>query len=241
MKKIQIVLLLLLFSICAYPQFSGLKKGLKGIAKKVLITEQTSTDETTSEAPAEEQATPFIPNKDLTFTPAEAIDLGLPSGTKWASYNIGASKPEEFGGYYAWGETEVKEVYSEATHTFKSEKTDLDLEDDVANIKWGAGWRIPTREEIQELLDKCEWTLDTLNGVKGQQVTGPNGNSIFLPAAGEYIDSEVTEIGIRASFWSSTRNRYTYNAVLRLYLENRMEGCAHFNRWNGSTIRPVTK
>lgn len=227
--------MLLLFSVGTHSQSFNLKKGLKGLAKKVLTTEQKATNETT------EAAEPFVPNKDLTFTPAEAIDLGLPSGTKWASYNLEASKPEEFGGYYAWGETEVKEIYNEETHTFKSEKTGLGLEDDVANIKWSADWRIPTEEEIQELLDKCEWTLDTLNGVKGQLVTGPNGNSIFLPAAGEYIDSEVTKIGIGGSFWSSTRNRYKYNSVLRLYIENRMEGCAHFNRWYGSTIRPVTK
>lgn len=254
MKKIQILLLLLLFSTCAYPQFSGLKKGLKGIAKKVLTTEQTSTDETTSEAPAEERATPFIPNKDLTFTPAEAIDLGLPSGTKWASYNIGASKPEEFGGYYAWGETEVKEVYNEETYGFKTEKTTLEPKDDVASIKWGAGWYIPTNKEFEELIDNCTWTRVVINNVDCCQATGPNGNSIILPAAGQYFDSKVVSHNSNGEtnkgyYWTNERYRYndkdaapvSFNAD-RDHKHNPTPGIgSYIKRYIGCTIRPVTK
>ena len=135
----------------------------------------------------------------------EYVDLGLPSGIKWAAYNVGATKPEEYGGYYAWGETEEKENYQWSTYkwctyiygTYKKtkyctdssygtvdNKTVLDPEDDVAHVKWGGGWRMPTKAEQDELLNNCDWDRTTLNGVKGFRVTGPNGNSIFLPRAG---------------------------------------------------------
>ena len=128
-----------------------------------------------------------------TDIPAEAIDLGLPSGTKWASYNVGASKPEEYGNYYAWGETETKDSYTwdnyihcdgtkETCHNIGADIAGTDY--DVAHKLWGDRWTMPTKAQINELTKQCtkEWT--TLNGVKGCKITGPNGNSIFLPAAG---------------------------------------------------------
>ena len=124
---------------------------------------------------------------------AEAIDLGLPSGTKWASWNVGASAPEEYGGYYAWGETEEKDVYDWSTyiHCDGSRETCHHIGDDiagteydVAHVKWGGSWCIPSRDQIEELCKKCSWSWGTQNGVNGMLVTGPNGNTIFLPAAG---------------------------------------------------------
>ena len=125
--------------------------------------------------------------------PAEAIDLGLPSGTLWASYNIGATKPEEYGDYYSWGETETKDSYTwdnyihcdgtkETCHNIGADIAGTDY--DVAHKLWGDRWTMPTKAQINELTKQCtkEWT--TLNGVKGCKITGPNGNSIFLPAAG---------------------------------------------------------
>ena len=154
------------------------------------------------------------------YIPGEAIDLGLPSGTRWASYNLGATKPEEYGGYYAWGETQTKTTYTSGnykwhylslyftkycTHPdwgwqgFTDGKNKLDPEDDAARARWGAPWRIPTPTEIDELCKKCKWDWTQLNGVDGWLVTGPNGNNIFLPAAGQNASSYLGTYGY---YWS---------------------------------------
>ena len=156
----------------------------------------------------------------------EAVDLGLPSGLLWATCNVGASKPEECGGYYAWGETEEKTDYSWDTYkwcnngrdedltkycaeslsgTFDN-KTLLEAEDDVATVKWGGSWRMPTRAEQDELRNECTWEWTELNGVYGCKVTGPNGNSIFLPAAGSRHDTRISYVGRYGYYWSSSLN-----------------------------------
>ena len=163
----------------------------------------------------------------------DAIDLGLPSGLKWASFNLGASKPEQYGDYYAWGETEPKGDYSWSNYKwcmgtrtsmtkycsnseygyngFTDDKTVLDLEDDAANVNLGDKWRIPTEAEWDELITSCSWEWTSVNGVSGRKVTGPNGNSIFLPAAGRrystYFDCE-DEYGF---YWSSSLDSSPYN------------------------------
>ena len=123
-------------------------------------------------------------------TPAEAIDLGLPSGTKWASWNLGASSPEECGGRYAWGETEEKLVYSNETYlnydrsTGKYRNIGNDIFGtayDAAHVKWGGLWHMPSQAEVEELLTFCTYEWTTFKGVKGGKFTGRNGNSIFLP------------------------------------------------------------
>lgn len=137
----------------------------------------------------------------------KAVDLGL--SVKWATCNVGANSSEEYGGYYAWGEIEEKNDYSIETYKWANGsyfytkyctdssrgivdgKTTLGLEDDVAHTKWGGEWRIPTYQEMYELFEKCTWTWTSLNGVNGCIVTGPSGNSIFLPAAG-YRDGWYT-------------------------------------------------
>ena len=143
----------------------------------------------------------------------EAIDLGLPSGTKWASCNVGATKPYEYGGYYAWGETEEKERYDWDTyiHCDGASNTCHDLgsdisgtEYDVAHVKWGGYWRMPTKKEQDELIDNCTSVWTTLNGVKGYKFTGPNGNSIFLPAGGRRSESSTLTPGVSGHFWSGT-------------------------------------
>lgn len=127
-----------------------------------------------------------------------AVDLGL--SVNWACCNVGANAPEELGGYYAWGETEEKNDYSRENYKwykggeFTKYCTDTDQglvdnkivlepEDDVAHVKWGGNWRMPSHEEMNELIDKCSWKWTTYNGIEGYIVTGPNSNSIFLPAA----------------------------------------------------------
>lgn len=133
----------------------------------------------------------------------EWVDLGLPSGTLWATCNIGADNPEEYGDYFAWGETAPKEVYEWSTYKWIDlsngkftkyctdskygtidNNTELLSEDDAAYVNWGKNWRMPSLEQIRELINCCSWLWTTRNGVNGQLVTGPNGNTMFLPAAG---------------------------------------------------------
>ena len=154
----------------------------------------------------------------------EYVDLGLPSGTLWATRNIGANTPVEDGDYFAWGETEPKDVYDWRTYKwcqgydysftkyctdyeygyngFTDNKRKLDPEDDAAYVNWGSSWRMPTKQQQNELRDKCTWTWTTLDGVNGRLVTGPNGNSIFLPAAGDRLDSKLRDDGFWGYYWS---------------------------------------
>ena len=179
------------------------------------------------------------------------IDLGLPSGTKWACSNVGATKPEEYGGYYAWGETEEKEVYNWSTyiHCDGSSSTCHDLgsdisgtEYDVAHVKWGGNWCMPTKDDIQELLDNCtrEWT--TLNGVNGRKfISKINGNSIFLPAAGVRWGGGLRDAGGDGYYWSSTQDPdYSYIAC-RLYFYSRGAYWESDSRDNGQSVRPVAR
>ena len=133
----------------------------------------------------------------------EYVDLGLPSGTLWATCNIGATTPEEYGDYFAWGETEPKESYdldnykwcngsrttmtkycTNSNYGTVDNKSELDPEDDAATVNWGSSWRMPSREQQQELITNCTWQWVTRNGVDGGLATGPNGNTIFFPAVG---------------------------------------------------------
>ena len=130
----------------------------------------------------------------------EYVDLGL--SVKWATCNVGATKPEEYGGYYAWGETEEKEEYYESNMNIG--KNIAGTEYDVAHVKWGGNWRMPTRAEQDELREKCKWEWTTVNGVSGYKVTSKkNGNSIFLPAAGYRSGVEVYYRCGCGYYWSS--------------------------------------
>ncbi len=144
-------------------------------------------------------------------TPGQAIDLGL--SVKWASYNIGASKPEDYGDYYAWGETEEKTDYSESTYQYYKNGSYIHIGDnicgtqyDVAHVKWGGKWRMPSKAELGELSEKCTWEWATLNEVDGYLVTGPNGNSIFLPAAGTRNKESVLNLGVYGCYWLGNLN-----------------------------------
>ena len=137
----------------------------------------------------------------------EYIDLGLPSGLKWATCNVGATTPEGYGDYFAWGETEAKEVYSSETHIYNSSPTRLPLSVDAANANWGGTWRMPTGDEMEELMDtnNCTWEWTTQNGVNGYKVTSKtNGNSIFLPATGRRENSNHNNEGSNGYYWSSS-------------------------------------
>ena len=123
--------------------------------------------------------------------PMDMVDLGL--SVKWASHNVGAAKASEPGNYYSWGTTKVQSMYGDAAYPYYNADNDdyTDIGEDisgtrydVATVRWGEGWRIPTKAEIEELTEKCTWAWTGEDGKMGYKVTGPNGNSIFLPAAG---------------------------------------------------------
>lgn len=160
--------------------------------------------------------------EELSFTTETHayVDLGL--SVKWATCNIGASSPEEYGDYFAWGETEPKEVYVWSTYKWCNgsqntltkyctnkeygavdNKITLELEDDAAHVNWGGEWRMPTKAELEELREKCTWMPAQINGVSGREITGPNGNKLFLPYSG-YCSEDKYPGGGQANCWSNT-------------------------------------
>lgn len=168
-----------------------------------------------------------------------SVDLGLPSGKLWATYNVGASKPEECGFYFSWGEIKPKGEFTWATYKLgvadkydnlkqltkysigtlydgsKDKRNTLLLADDAAATNFGKGWRIPTEAECRELVENCTWTWEKVNGVEGSKVTGKNGKSIFLPATGLYTDNTLRSEGKHGIYWSSTLDvNYEVNAVV---------------------------
>lgn len=159
------------------------------------------------------------------------IDLGLPSCTKWACCNVGAPSPEGAGGYYSWGETNVKSSYNSSNYKYPGYIGNISAtEFDVANTQWGAEWKMPTSEQIYELLytSQKEWT--TFHGVKGYKITGPNGESIFIPAAG-YISDKANSVGEVGYLWSSEREDLDDEAGMIRYAK-----CLMFNK---KTIDPT--
>ena len=153
----------------------------------------------------------------------QAVDLGL--SVKWANMNVGATTPEGYGDYFAWGETSTKETYDRSTYldtnvggsTFtkynnKDGKTTLDPEDDAPHVNWGGSWRMPTMAEWRELIDNCTWTWTTQNGIKGCKVTsnkaGYTDKFIFLPAAGHSYKGFIRSVGSLGLYWSSSLGFY---------------------------------
>ena len=173
-------------------------------------------------------------------TPPEAVDLGLPSGTKWANMNVGANKPEDFGDYFAWGETTPKSSYTSSNYSYSSNPTTLPLDRDAAYTNWGTSWRMPTDAELEELKDNCTWTWTTQNGVKGYKVTSKtNGNSIFLPAAGCRVSSDLYGAGSNGNYWSSWLLTHNSSNAYDLGFNSNNVGSSNNNRLYGQSVRPV--
>lgn len=204
------------------------------------------------------------------------VDLGLPSGTLWATCNIGATKPEDKGLFFAWGETEGYTEENGAGHALPlnykwydqgytkycftasratrvvDTKDVLNLEDDAANANWGGYWRMPNHDEMLELKTNCTWTYETVNGVNGYKAVGPNGNSIFLPAAGMFSSNEYGEefvrYGLSAIYWSSSRYwRYYDGEAEQLVLDKsypqgfNQSSLSSNSRYFGCSVRAVLK
>lgn len=201
---------------------------------------------------------------DDTFSPIgdthEYVDLGLPSGTLWATCNVGASKPEEIGGYYAWGETYTKSYYEWDTYKYyssskiakyctdssygaKDDLTVLSASDDAATVNWGSKWRMPTVAECKEIAANVtfEWTI--VNGVYGGRLTSiKNGKSLFFPAAGAKYESTNFEFGASGYYWTSeldtNSNRNAYGIF---FSSNDASFSESYSRRYGGCVRAVRK
>ena len=193
----------------------------------------------------------------------DCVDLGLPSGTIWATRNVGANSPEEYGDYFAWGETEPKDNYiwdtykwlesvvsghwnfikynTDANQGVVDDKTELDPEDDAAYVNWGSSWRMPSREQLDELMENCTWEWTQMNGVNGQLLTGPNGKTLFFPAAGESLVYSMGQYGYywsRSIFFVPPYYYFTQNASnIQLGSDYMEVNCS--SRCIGATVRAV--
>ena len=202
----------------------------------------------------------------------EYVDLGLPSGIKWATCNVGANAPEEYGDYFAWGEVEPKEIYDWSTYKwcaltyhsatsytayltkyctltssghefFVDNKTLLEAADDAAVVNWGGVWRMPTKEEQDELREQCTWTMTTINGINGYIVTskinGYTDKSIFLPETGSKEGATYGNLTYGYYWSSSLKAAGPYNAFYILFDSDDKVHCWDFKRSIGLPVRPV--
>ena len=170
------------------------------------------------------------------------VDLGL--SVKWATCNVGATRPEDYGNYYAWGEIQTKSEYTEENSlTYGKDIGNIsgNSQYDVARAQWGSSWRLPTKSEIQELLDKCKWEWTTVGGHKGNRVTGPNGKSIFLPAASCRYGTSVRFQGSSGSYWSGTLNGGDSPYACSLYFRDGIARWYDSCRDYGRSVRPVSE
>lgn len=190
------------------------------------------------------------------------VDLGLPSGTLWATCNVGANKPEEYGDYFAWGETQKKATYNWHTYKYANGARDrltkycnksnsgnngftdnltvLQLSDDAATANWGSGWRTPSKAQWKELIDNTTHTWTTRNGVTGRLFTAKNGNSLFLPAAGDRWADELRYAGSDGYYLSSSLITDSPNYAWYLYFgSGDAYGSCVYGRFYGFSVRPV--
>ena len=185
------------------------------------------------------------------FSPAPTyVDLGL--SVKWATFNIGASAPEEAGDYFAWGEVKTKNEYKESNYVWyngsnanirKYNSTDniltLESADDVAHAEWGGDWRMPTKDEFQELLDECTWTWkDNGYEVKSNK-TGFTENKIFIPAAGIISTDGLGSVGTLGYYWTSSINSEKWFGAYGVMIMSFMKSMTDLQRNEGLTVRPV--
>ncbi len=169
----------------------------------------------------------------------EYVDLGL--SVMWATCNLGADTPSDCGDYFAWGEIATKDTYTSSnSSTYGVSMGDIagDADYDAARAVWGGTWRLPTKSDVDELVDECEWELTELDGHTGYEVTGPSGNSIFIPQAG-WCRTSVLYVNQTGNYWTSTPYSSGSNNAYDLYFNSSRVYTDNGNRYTGQPIRPV--
>lgn len=237
----------------------------------VVLVLDCSTSMGNAFAPMKEAAVDFIEAMEQTSTGEGGLGYGLENGyeyvdlglsVKWATCNVGATKSEDYGDYFAWGETQPKSTYNWSTYKWCNDssytltkyctnsdygtydgKSTLELADDAARANWGGSWRMPTQEERDELRDNCTWEWTSQNGVEGYKVTskkkGYTKNSIFLPAAGFRGGSDLYHAGGYGYYWSSLLYTDYPNHAYYLYFTSSGVGWDRLHRYCGRSVRPV--
>ena len=238
MKKLSYLfcfILLSVMSISSFAQSSGLS---------VKRFEDVSAVKQYARSEGQEQMLNFtlVKSTPKSTTPSsgvhEYVDLGL--SVKWATCNVGASKPEDYGDYFAWGETKPKKSYSSSNYSYTSNPTNLPLSADAARANWGGSWRMPTKAEQDELREQCTWTWTTQKGVKGYRVTSKkNGKSIFLPAAGSRYVSSLLNAGNYGYYWLSSLSTSNTSDAYCLYFDSSYVDWYFYDRYYGRSVRPV--
>ena len=201
----------------------------------------------------EDSSVRYLLKLDFTHNGYEYVDLGLPSGLKWATCNVGATSPEQAGLYFAWGETTgyTAEQVTSGVRVFSQDvynsgsaasiSTDLTLEQDAAHSYMGEGWRMPTKAECQELIDNCDVTLTNdynETGVAGRVFTSKvNGKSVFFPAAGSCYKSSMHDVGSFGHYWSASWDSSSH--AWKLWFDSRMQGLDYSLRYSGYSVRAV--
>ena len=197
----------------------------------------------------EDSSARYLLKLDFTHNGYEYVDLGLPSGLKWATCNVGASNPQDYGLYFAWGETtgytaeqvtSGVRVFNSVSYTASAISTNLKPEQDAAHVNLGGNWRMPTRAEYKELIDNCNgaWTDDyNGTGIEGQIFTGPNGKSVFFPAAGYCGNSGMNDVDWDGYYWSASWDSSSYAELCCLSFGS--PGLFRNNRYYGYSVRAV--
>ena len=247
MKKMFLLACTLCLSVCAMAQTAFYVYKTDGSRVKYDIADVDSIS--------------FTAPKVTTENGREYVDLGLPSGTKWATCNVGATAPEEYGDYFAWGEITTKSSYNWSTYKWCNgdynnltkyntdsgygtvdNKTTLTLADDAAAANWGGRWRMPTDDEWTELRENCTWTWTADHqgtGIAGRVVTGPNGNSIFLPSAGYRRNDYLNGAGNFGYYWSSSLDTGSPLNAWNVYFNSGNVDRSSYLRYYGLSVRPV--
>ncbi len=257
--SIKVFLLLLAFTVCAAPAFAQdhvIQKPVRPEKKQETTTttkpkantntntnkSSSSTSTNTQESSRSTTATPVPKPTTGVINGHEWVDLGL--SVKWATCNVGASSPSDYGDYYAWGETSTKSSYTEAnSKTYGRSMGDIagNPAYDAARANWGGTWRLPTAREIDELVDRCTWTWTTQGGHNGCKVRGPNGNSIFLPAAGWRNGTSLYGAGEGGYYWGATPCEDGTYGAYGLYFGSDGRYGGWYYRHYGRSVRPVSE
>ena len=257
-KRFRTVLMMAIVIMLAIPCAAQDDGG--GKKKKTVKTEQTQSTGSKRQrnvtTKQKQQSNAKVSEPDGYINEKGYVDLGLPSGIKWATWNVGATSPGNYGNYYAWGETKPKSSYNlnnyfdylDSTGDIwgiykQGNKTQITPTSghDTARENWGGTWRMPTVSEFDELNDECTWNWSVRDGHNGYVITGPNGKSIFLPASGYRNGTSLYSMGEVGVYWSSSLDSQSQYVPYE-GLHARGHSSDNYNaRWLGYSVRPVTE